>query len=133
MRDRFQRPLRELRLSVIDRCNFRCAYCRPADSLQGRGIFPPLEKLLTDHEISDLVRVFAGLCVRKLRIKGGEPLLRPGLPALVEKLAQLPGLEDIAVTTNGVLLPRLARDLAKQASTGSPSASTRWTRRRWRR
>jgi cyclic pyranopterin phosphate synthase len=110
--DLYQRPLRELRMSVIDRCNFRCTYCMPADSLHGRGVFLPLEKLLTDHEIVDLVRVFVGLGVRKLRLTGGEPLVRPGLPALVEQLAAIPGLDEIALTTNGVLLPRLADDLA---------------------
>jgi cyclic pyranopterin phosphate synthase len=110
--DRLQRSLRELRISVIDRCNFRCTYCMPADSLQGRGVFLPLEKLLTDHEIVTLVRVFVNLGVRKLRITGGEPLLRPGLPALVEQLAAVPGLRDIALTTNGVMLTRLAQDLA---------------------
>jgi cyclic pyranopterin phosphate synthase len=110
-RDLRQRPLRELRMSVIDRCNFRCSYCMPADSLQGRGIFLPLEKLLTDHEIEDVVRAFIGLGVRKLRLTGGEPLVRPGFPALVEKLTALPGLDDVALTTNGVMLPRLAEDL----------------------
>ena len=110
--DRLQRPLRELRISVIDRCNFRCTYCMPADSLQGRGVFLPLEKLLTDHEIVTLVKAFAGVGVRKLRITGGEPLLRPGLPALVQQLAAVPGLRDIALTTNGVMLTRLAGDLA---------------------
>jgi cyclic pyranopterin phosphate synthase len=111
LQDHFRRTLRELRVSVIDRCNFRCTYCMPADSLQGRGVFLPLEKLLTDHEIVDMVRAFAGLGVRKLRITGGEPLLRPGLPALIEQLSDLRGLDDIALTTNGVLLPRLAQDL----------------------
>jgi cyclic pyranopterin phosphate synthase len=110
--DQFQRSLRELRVSVIDRCNFRCTYCMPADSLHGRGVFLPLEKLLTDHEIEDMVRAFVDLGVRKLRLTGGEPLLRPGLPALVEQLADIPQLNDIALTTNGVLLPRLALDLA---------------------
>lgn len=110
--DCLKRPLRELRVSVIDRCNFRCTYCMPADSLQGRGVFLPLEKLLTDHEIVDLVSAFSSLGVRKLRLTGGEPLIRPGLPALIEQLAELPGLEDIALTTNAVLLPRLADDLA---------------------
>jgi cyclic pyranopterin phosphate synthase len=110
--DRYQRSLRELRMSVIDRCNFRCTYCMPADSLQVKGGFLPLEKLLTDHEIEDLVRAFVDLGVRKLRLTGGEPLLRPGLPALVEQLAAIPGLDDIALTTNGVMLPRLADDLA---------------------
>ena len=111
--DRLGRPLRELRMSVIDRCNFRCSYCMPADSLQGRGEFLALERLLTDHEIVDLVRAFTDLGVRKLRLTGGEPLLRPGLPALVEQLAAIRGLDDIALTTNGVMLPRLAGDLAK--------------------
>jgi cyclic pyranopterin phosphate synthase len=109
--DRLQRSLRELRVSVIDRCNFRCTYCMPADSLQGRGVFLPLQKLLTDHEVQDLVRAFVDLGVRKLRLTGGEPLVRPGLPMLVEQLAGIPGLQDIALTTNGVMLPRLAQDL----------------------
>jgi len=111
VQDRLRRPLRELRVSVIDRCNFRCTYCMPADSLQGRGEFLPLERLLTDHEIESMVRAFVQLGVRKLRITGGEPLLRPGLPALVDQLAGIRGLEDIALTTNGVMLPRLAADL----------------------
>ena len=110
--DGLQRPLRELRMSVIDRCNFRCTYCMPADSLQGRGVFLPLEKLLTDHEIVDVVGAFTRLGVRKLRITGGEPLIRPGLPALIEQLSDIAELDDIALTTNGVMLPRLAEDLA---------------------
>jgi len=111
--DRRRRALRELRLSVIDRCNLRCTYCMPAHTLQGRGVFLPLQQLMTDREIVLLVRAFTGLGVRKLRITGGEPLVRPGLPALVEMLAAIPGLDDIALTTNGVLLPRLADDLAE--------------------
>ena len=117
-----QRPLRELRMSVIDRCNFRCTYCMPADSLNGRGIFLPLVKLLTDHEIEDLIKTFVELGVRKIRITGGEPLVRPGLPGLVERLAAIPELEDIALTTNGVMLPRLAEDLA-QAGLGRLTVS----------
>jgi cyclic pyranopterin phosphate synthase len=113
LQDRLRRPLRELRMSVIDRCNFRCTYCMPEDSLHGNGVFLPLAKLLTDHEIEDLVRIFVGLGVRKLRITGGEPLLRPGLPGLVQRLAAIPELEDIALTTNGVMLPRLAADLTE--------------------
>jgi len=113
IRDQLSRPLRELRISVIDRCNFRCTYCMPEDSLQGRGVFLPLDKLMTDHEIADLVRAFVGLGVQKVRITGGEPLVRPGLPALVSQLAAIDGLRDIALTTNGVLLPRLAADLAE--------------------
>jgi cyclic pyranopterin phosphate synthase len=111
--DLLHRPLRELRVSVIDRCNFRCTYCMPEDSLQGRGVFLPLVKLLTDHEITDLVRAFVDLGVRKIRITGGEPLVRPGLPSLVSRLSAIDGLREIALTTNGVLLPRLAGDLAE--------------------
>jgi cyclic pyranopterin phosphate synthase len=122
LQDRLQRPLRELRISVIDRCNFRCTYCMPADSLNGRGIFLPLVKLLTDHEIEDLIKTFVELGVRKIRITGGEPLVRPGLPGLVERLAAIPELEDIALTTNGVMLPRLAEDLA-QAGLGRITVS----------
>jgi cyclic pyranopterin phosphate synthase len=113
LQDRMQRPLRELRMSVIDRCNFRCTYCMPEDSLQGRGVFLPLVKLLTDHEIEDLVRIFVDIGVRKLRITGGEPLVRPGIPGLIKRLTAIPGLDDIALTTNGVMLPRLADDLAE--------------------
>jgi cyclic pyranopterin phosphate synthase len=113
IKDQLQRPLRELRLSVIDRCNFRCTYCMPADSLQGRGVFLPLVNLLTDREIETLVRAFVANGVKKLRITGGEPLVRPGLTALIERLASIDGLDDIAMTTNGVLLPRHAVDLRK--------------------
>ncbi len=109
--DQLQRPLRELRLSVIDRCNFRCTYCMPADSLQGRGVFLPLANLLTDREIETLLRAFVANGVKKLRITGGEPLVRPGLTALIERLAAIDSLDDIAMTTNGVLLPRHAVDL----------------------
>ncbi len=111
VRDQMQRPLRELRLSVIDRCNFRCTYCMPADSLQGRGVFLPLANLLTDREIETLLRAFVANGVKKLRITGGEPLVRPGLISLIERLAAIDGLDDIAMTTNGVLLPRHAGDL----------------------
>ena len=117
LKDRHQRSLQELRVSVIDRCNFRCSYCMPAGSLHGKGVFLPLEKLLTDHEIEDMVRTFVDLGVRKLRITGGEPLLRPGLPALLERLAAISELNDIALTTNGVLLTRLAADLANAGLT----------------
>lgn len=112
LRDQHLRPLRELRLSVIDRCNFRCSYCMPAGSLKVRGSLLPLDSLLTDHEITTLVGAFVELGVHKLRITGGEPLLRPGLPALIGQLAGIPGLDEIALTTNAVLLPRLATDLA---------------------
>jgi cyclic pyranopterin phosphate synthase len=115
--DRFQRPLRELRLSVIDRCNFRCTYCMPLGSMKGKGSFLPLEKLLTDHEIVNLARAFVGLGVQKIRLTGGEPLIRPGFPALIAQLSEISGLEDIALTTNGVMLTRLAEDLANAGLT----------------
>ena len=115
--DQFQRPLREMRLSVIDRCNFRCTYCMPLGSMKGRGSFLPLEKLLTDHEIENLVRAFVGLGVHKLRLTGGEPLIRPGFPALIAQLSEIPGLDDIALTSNGVMLTRLAEDLAEAGLT----------------
>ena len=109
--DRLGRPLRDLRLSVLDRCNLRCGYCMPGDTLQGRGIFLPPEHLLSDDELESLVRVFARLGVNKLRLTGGEPLLRPGLHRLVRRLARVPGIDDLALTTNGILLPRLAGPL----------------------
>ncbi len=115
--DQFERPLRELRVSVIDRCNFRCTYCMPADSLQGRGVFLPLVKLLTDHEMERTITAFAALGVHKLRITGGEPLVRPGLPGLIKTMAGVPGIDQIALTTNAVLLPRLAEDLKEAGLT----------------
>ena len=115
--DRLLRPLKELRMSVIDRCNFRCSYCMPLGSMKGKGSFLPLEKLLTDHEIVNLARAFVGLGVHKLRLTGGEPLIRPGFPALIAQLSEIPGLDDIALTTNGVMLTRLAKDLAEAGLT----------------
>jgi cyclic pyranopterin phosphate synthase len=104
------RPLRDLRLSVIDACNFRCPYCMPADRVpddHGLGS----EGRLSFDEMETLVRGFAHLGVRKLRLTGGEPLLRKRLPDLVARLAAIPGIEDIALTTNGSLLAAHARAL----------------------
>ncbi len=109
--DRLARPLRDLRLSVLDRCNLRCTYCMPEDSLQGQGVFLPREHLLTDDELVRLVRVFVRLGVHKIRLTGGEPLLRPGFSELVERIAAEPGIDDLALTTNGILLPRHAERL----------------------
>lgn len=105
------RPLRDLRISVLDRCNFRCPYCMPADQYPEHHPFLQRRDLLSFEEIERLARVFVGLGVRKLRLTGGEPLLRRDLPVLVAKLAAIPGVEDLALTTNGVLLPRLAEPL----------------------
>jgi cyclic pyranopterin phosphate synthase len=110
--DRLGRPLRDLRLSVIDACNFRCPYCMPADRIPDDHGLDAASRLSFD-EIETLVRGFARLGVRKLRITGGEPLLRKGLPDLVARLAAIEGIEDLALTTNGSLLMRHARALRK--------------------
>ncbi|EGG78909.1 Molybdenum cofactor biosynthesis protein A [Gluconacetobacter sp. SXCC-1] len=106
--DRLGRPLRDLRISVMDRCNFRCPYCMPkATYHEGFRFLGPKERLDFD-EIERVARMAAELGVTKIRLTGGEPLLRPGLPDLVRRLGALPGIEDVALTTNGVLLPRFA-------------------------
>jgi cyclic pyranopterin phosphate synthase len=109
--DRYQRPLHDLRVSVTDRCNFRCTYCMPKEVFGPDYPFLPREALLTFEEIVRLVRLFASLGVRKVRITGGEPLLRRDLPDLIRMLNELDDIEDIALTTNGVLLPRYAAAL----------------------
>ncbi len=110
-RDILGRPLRALRVSVTDRCNFRCTYCMPREAFGPDHPFLPRAALLTFEEITRLARIFTGLGVRKLRLTGGEPLLRQELPALVGMLAALPGLDDLALTTNGALLGALAAPL----------------------
>ena len=115
------RPLRDLRLSVIEACNFRCPYCMPADRVPDDYGFDSATRLSFD-EIETLVRGFAQLGVHKLRITGGEPLLRKNLPALIERLARIPGLDDIALTTNGSLLAPLARAL-REAGLGRITVS----------
>jgi cyclic pyranopterin phosphate synthase len=111
--DRYARPLRDLRVSVLDRCNLRCTYCMPEDSLQGKGEFLPRSDLLSDTELLELVRLFTQLGVTKLRLTGGEPLLRPGLPGLVQQMAAIAGVQDLALTTNAILLPRQAAELRR--------------------
>src|ERR1700726_3125484 len=98
--DTFGRPLRNLRLSVTDRCNLRCAYCMP----EADYIWLPREDVLHFEEISTLVDLFLRLGIDPLRLPGGEPLLRRDLAALVSMLSVKPGLTDLALTTNGVLL-----------------------------
>ena len=110
--DRQARPLRDLRISVTDRCNFRCGYCMPKEVFGGDFPFLPRAELLSFEEIARLARLFALQGVTKLRITGGEPLLRRGLERLVEMLAGIEGVEDIALTTNGSLLARHASALA---------------------
>jgi GTP 3',8-cyclase len=106
--DTLGRPLKALRISVTDRCNFRCTYCMPSEAFGPDYVFLPHEAILSFEEITRLVRVFVGLGVTKVRITGGEPLLRRELPSLVRKLSATPGIEDLALTTNGVLLSEQA-------------------------
>ena len=108
--DQFARPLRDLRISVMDRCNFRCLYCMPKDAYHGYR-FLESSKRLSFEEIVHLARLFANLGVRKLRLTGGEPLLRTNLGDLIGDLSSINGIEDIALTTNGVLLRQHAADL----------------------
>lgn len=98
--DSFGRVHTSLRISVTDRCNIRCFYCMPDENIR----FKPRSELLTFEEIERLARVGAKLGINKLRLTGGEPLVRAELAALVEKLASIPGIEDLALTTNGILL-----------------------------
>jgi GTP 3',8-cyclase len=110
--DTLARPLRDLRISVTDRCQFRCTYCMPREVFGRDFVFLPREQLLTFEELTRLARVFAGLGVRKLRLTGGEPLLRRDVEKLVAMLAGIGGIQDIALTTNGALLAGKARALA---------------------
>ncbi len=108
--DRWQRRLDYLRVSVIDRCNLRCIYCIP----KGTPIeWIPNPAMLTDEEVVRLVRVAVGLGVKKIRITGGEPLVRKDVVDLIRKIAASPGIEDLALSTNGLLLDRYAADLRK--------------------
>lgn len=110
--DQFKRPLRDLRISVTDRCNFRCRYCMPKEVFGAAYRFLPHEDILTFEEISRLTTLFAQLGVQKIRLTGGEPLVRRDLEHLVASIASVPGIEDIAMTTNGSLLsPQKARAL----------------------
>jgi cyclic pyranopterin phosphate synthase len=105
--DAHGRPLRALRVSVTDRCNLRCQYCMPEQAYT----WLPRDTLLQFDEIRDLTGVFIALGVRKVRITGGEPLLRRGVANLVAQLAALPGIDDLALTTNGLLLGEQAAEL----------------------
>jgi cyclic pyranopterin phosphate synthase len=110
--DARQRPLRDLRISVTDRCNFRCVYCMPREAFGADHAFLPRSEILTFEEIARLATVFARLGVHKLRLTGGEPLVRRGLPALVAMLSRIPGITDLSMTTNGTLLAEHAGALA---------------------
>jgi GTP 3',8-cyclase len=107
LRDSWGREIKSLRVSVTDKCNFRCRYCMPAEGLEWLG----REELLTFEEIQRLVRVLASMGVDEVRLTGGEPLVRRDLPVLVGMLADTPGVRDLSLTTNGVLLDRFAGPL----------------------
>jgi cyclic pyranopterin phosphate synthase len=109
--DRLGRPLHDLRISVMDRCNFRCPYCMPKEQFHEHYRFLKSQERLSFDEIVRLARLFASLGVRKLRLTGGEPLLRANLADLIGDLTDIPGIDDIALTTNGVLLGQHAVDL----------------------
>lgn len=106
--DQLNRPLRDLRISVTDRCNYRCNYCMPGDRTYE---FLPRKELLRFEELRDLCDIFTEFGVKKLRITGGEPLLRRDLPQLIAMVRNVEAIEDIAMTTNGLLLSRFAKDL----------------------
>jgi cyclic pyranopterin phosphate synthase len=107
--DSFGRTIDYLRVSVTDRCNFRCVYCMPEEGAP----IAPKEQILRFEEIERLLRIAAGLGMRKVRLTGGEPLVRKDIVQLVERVGSIPGIEDISLTTNGLLLPRLAADMAR--------------------
>ncbi len=109
--DPMNRPMGALRISVTDRCNYRCTYCMPREAFGPDHPFLPKDQVLTFEEILRLSRIFLALGVRKIRLTGGEPLLRRDLPHLIRELAGLPGLQDLAMTTNGALLATHAEAL----------------------
>jgi cyclic pyranopterin phosphate synthase len=109
LRDQYGRPIRDLRISLTDRCNLRCVYCMPAEGIA----FRPTPELLQQHEILLLTRIAAELGVSKVRLTGGEPTVRPDLLGIVGGIASIQGIADVALTTNGVRLRDLARPLAR--------------------
>ncbi len=111
LKDVLGRPINDLRVSVTDRCNFRCPFCMPAEIYGVKYHFLPKREILTFEEITRLTRILVGLGVRKVRLTGGEPLLRNGLETLVGMMAEIEGLEDLALTTNGFLLAQKAQGL----------------------
>lgn len=111
--DKLKRPVRDLRISVTDRCNFRCTYCMPEEIFGERYEFLPRPEILTFEEIERVARIFAVAGVSKLRITGGEPLVRANLTDLIQRLSSIEGISDVALTTNGYLLPKFAEGLKK--------------------
>ncbi|MHA6528770.1 GTP 3',8-cyclase MoaA [Paenibacillus sp. BAC0078] len=111
LQDQLRRPIHDLRISVTDRCNFRCSYCMPKEVFGDDYAFLPTSELLTFDEIERLTRLFVSLGVSKIRLTGGEPLMRRNLPELVAKIRTIDGVEDIGLTTNGMLLGHQATPL----------------------
>lgn len=111
IKDHFGRVLKDLRISVIDKCNFRCTYCMPKEIFGEDYVFLSEKELLSFDEIIRLAKVFAKLGVEKIRITGGEPLMRRNLDKLIADLAAIPGIKDIALTTNAVMLSKMADKL----------------------
>ena len=107
MKDSHGRTIDYLRISLTDRCNFRCIYCMPEEGVQSLAH----EDILRIEEIEEAVRVAAGMGIRSIRLTGGEPLVRLGVVDLVRAIAHTPGIENVSMTTNGVLLPKMAADL----------------------
>ena len=107
VRDGHGRTIDYLRISLTDRCNFRCIYCMPEDGVQMMSH----DEILRIEEIEQIARVATRIGIRSMRLTGGEPLVRKGVVSLVRSLANMPGIENISMTTNGVLLPRMADDL----------------------
>jgi cyclic pyranopterin phosphate synthase len=113
LRDSWGREIHSVRVSVTDKCNFRCKYCMPAEGLE----WLPRDEVLSYEEIARLVRVLAAMGVHEVRLTGGEPLVRRELPVLVSLLSEIPGVDDLSLTTNGVLLDRLAGPLVEAGLT----------------
>ena len=111
VQDRYKRPIRDLRISVTDRCNFRCSYCMPKEVFGDDYAFLPKQELLTFEEIHRLTKIFAAMGVKKIRLTGGEPLMRRDLPDLIRMILSVDGVEDIGLTTNGILLGAHAQNL----------------------
>lgn len=107
MQDRFNRPIQYLRISVTDRCNLRCTYCMPAEGV----LMKSTEEILSFEEIVTFVQAVVPLGISKIRLTGGEPLVRKGVPSLVKRLAAIPQIKDLSMTTNGILLAQYAQEL----------------------
>ncbi len=111
--DALGRPIQDLRISVTDRCNYRCTYCMPAEIYGERYHFLPREEVLSYEEITRLTRIFVSIGVKKVRLTGGEPLVRLGIHELITRLNDIPGIDDLTLTTNGYLLADQAEALKK--------------------